>query len=117
MRGGRTPRCVSGEGAKREVRVLANPIRSNRSTLESTPYVWNISLCEVHHAPSLSTASCASQLTPFPHHSPQVHFGDPPEDKILAKLDAAIGRTAHISFLDNDAFVQMFVYTYLQFFA
>ena len=46
----------------------------------------------------------------------EVHFGEPPEDKLLAKLDAAIGRTAHISFLDNDAFVQMFVHTYLSFF-
>jgi len=46
----------------------------------------------------------------------EIHFGDPPEDKILAKLDAAIGRTAHISFLDNKAFVEMFVYTYLAYF-
>ena len=29
---------------------------------------------------------------------------------------AAIGRTAHISFLDNDAFVNMFVQTYLTYF-
>ena len=47
----------------------------------------------------------------------EVHFGEPPENKILAKLDNAIGRTAHISFLDNEAFVSMFVYTYLAYFA
>ena len=47
----------------------------------------------------------------------EVHFGEPPEDKLLARIDAAIGRTAHISFLDNDPFVRMFVHTYLAFFA
>ena len=35
----------------------------------------------------------------------------------MARLDAAIGRTAHINFLDNDTFVQMFVHAYLGFFA
>ena len=47
----------------------------------------------------------------------EVHFGDPPDDKILARLDAAIGRTAHISFLDNDAFVTMFARTYIEYFS
>ena len=54
------------------------------------------------------------------HHHPlhsQVHFGAMPEDKLMARLDAAIGRTAHINFLDNDTFVQMFVHAYLGFFA
>ena len=35
----------------------------------------------------------------------------------IAQLDAAIGRTAHISFLDNEPFVRMLVQTYLGYFA
>ncbi len=47
----------------------------------------------------------------------EVRFGEPPATKIFALLDQAIGRTAHIGFLDNDPFVQMFVDTYLRYFA
>ena len=46
----------------------------------------------------------------------EVLFGKPPSSHLLAQLDAAIGRTAHISFLDSDAFVQMFIHTYLRYF-
>jgi len=46
----------------------------------------------------------------------EVHFGAPPSASIMSQLDAAIGRTAHISFLDSDVFVSMFVSMYLPFF-
>jgi len=46
----------------------------------------------------------------------EVHFGEPPASTVFAQLDAAIGRTAHISFLDNDAFISMFVHAYLGYF-
>ena len=34
----------------------------------------------------------------------------------MSQMDAAIGRTAHISFLDSDAFVSMFVHMYCGYF-
>ena len=46
----------------------------------------------------------------------QVSFGATPSSSLMSQLDAAIGRTAHISFLDNDVFVSMFVSTYLAYF-
>lgn len=45
-----------------------------------------------------------------------VHFGEPPSPQMLSQLDAAIGRRAHIAFLDNHAFVQSFVSQYMGFF-
>lgn len=46
----------------------------------------------------------------------EVHFGDPPGKLLVSKIDAAIGRAAHIGFLDNEPFVQMFVNLYLRYF-
>ncbi|KAL1525926.1 hypothetical protein AB1Y20_020752 [Prymnesium parvum] len=43
----------------------------------------------------------------------EVNFGIKPEAKLMSQLDAAIGRTAHISYLENDGFVKMFALTYL----
>ena len=34
----------------------------------------------------------------------------------MSKIDAAIGRTAHIGFLDNEGFINMFVTLYLRYF-
>ena len=46
----------------------------------------------------------------------EVHFGDSGSTALMAKLDEAIGRTAHINFLDNNTFVRMFVHAYLHYF-
>ena len=46
----------------------------------------------------------------------EVHFGAPPTGQLMSQMDAAIGRTAHISFLDSDAFVSMFVHMYCGYF-
>jgi len=43
----------------------------------------------------------------------EVNFGFKPEAKMMSQLDAAIGRTAHISYLENDWFVKLFAQTYL----
>ena len=45
-----------------------------------------------------------------------VCFGTPPSVSLAGQLDAAIGRTAHISFLENASFLQLFVQTYLPYF-
>ena len=45
-----------------------------------------------------------------------VSFGATAATSLAGQLDAAIGRTAHISFLENPAFLQMFVQTYLPYF-
>ena len=49
-------------------------------------------------------------------HHIDVHFGAPPRQTAMARLDAAIGRSAHISFLDSDSFVNMFVHAYINLF-
>lgn len=46
----------------------------------------------------------------------EVRFSAAPSRQLMSQLDAAIGRTAHISFLDNDAFVSMFVCIFVAFF-
>ena len=46
----------------------------------------------------------------------EVRFGVPASQALMSQLDAAIGRTAHISFLDSDVFVRTFVHTYLDHF-
>jgi len=43
----------------------------------------------------------------------EVNFGTKPEAKLMSQLDSAIGRTAHISYLENDSFVRIFAQTYL----
>ena len=45
-----------------------------------------------------------------------VSFGTPPSLRLSEQLDAAIGRTAHISFLENASFLQLFGQTYLEYF-
>lgn len=45
-----------------------------------------------------------------------VSFGTVPPAGLVGQLNAAIGRTAHISFLENHAFLQLFVQTYLHYF-
>ena len=46
----------------------------------------------------------------------EVHFGEPSGPRFMSKIDAAIGRTAHIGFLDNEGFINMFVTLYLRYF-
>ncbi len=46
----------------------------------------------------------------------EVHFGEKAAPKLSSQLDAAIGRAAHIAYLDNLAFTQMFVAMYLGYF-
>jgi len=45
-----------------------------------------------------------------------VSFGANPLASLVSHLDAIIGRSAHISFLKNQAFLQLFVQTYLPYF-
>lgn len=42
----------------------------------------------------------------------EVHFGESPSPRLFSELDAAIGRSAHISFLDSEVFVHKFVQMY-----
>jgi hypothetical protein len=72
-----------------------------------------------HHFGPTFTSMVHNLLTPLAGVNVlhiEVRFGEPPAKKLLAKVDAAIGRTAHIGFLDNDPFIQMFVHTYLRYF-
>ena len=43
----------------------------------------------------------------------EVNFGAKTDPKLMAQLDSAIGRTAHISYLENEWFVKLFAQTYL----
>lgn len=47
----------------------------------------------------------------------EVNFGSKPDARLMSQLDSAIGRTAHISYLENDWFIKTFVQTYLPFLA
>ena len=43
----------------------------------------------------------------------QVCFSPPPAKRISQQLDAAIGRFAHIAYLEQQEFIQMFTLCYL----
>lgn len=82
-----------------------------------------VQLCEeaVHdpHYGALFVAMVHNLLAPLAHVDlahVEVHFGAPPGPQLMSQLDAAIGRTAHVNFLDNDDFVHMFVHHVLRLF-
>jgi len=57
------------------------------------------------HAPPPFASACRTMR--------QVCFSHPPAKRISQQLDAAIGRFAHIAYLEQQEFIQMFTLCYL----